>query len=136
MASVAAAAAPMLQGPCPSPRPRLCWLLFQPNPPLYHSQEAVWITCRIRKCKGETPGRWTSKATLSSEWDALWELCLEAKSYNHLSYYSFGESSELLLTCHLTVHPSGQCAYRIVALGEGQQLCSQVHHQLDAKGNC
>lgn len=49
----------------------------------------------------------------SSEWDALWELCLEARRYDHLSCYSFGESSELLLTSPLTVHPSCQCAHRI-----------------------
>lgn len=50
---------------------------------------------------------------VSSDWDALWELCLEARGYDHLSCYSYGESSELLLTSPLTVHPSCQCAHRI-----------------------
>lgn len=110
---VTAAAAPMLQSPCLSPRPRLCWLLFQPNPPLH----PLTRTCEAHLQNQEMKKRntWEMGITnhASSGWDVPWELCFEARRYDHLSCYSFGESSELLLTSTLTVRPSGQCAQRL-----------------------
>lgn len=88
-------------------------MLFQPNPPLYPFTRTCEAHPQNQRIKKRNTWEMGIKNHASSGWDVPWELCFEARRYDHLSCYSFGESTELLLRSLLTVHPSSQCAQRL-----------------------